>query len=466
MFLDETIRLAQSAAEQKFLFRKIGLPFDYASTSDDFPSKAFATAKEARSNLPNPSGLGGGFHFSCRNHALLFDAYLLRIESGIEGAGDEAILDRLIGGLIRLATVAPKNFLVGGLAPDGRGFYAHPLRENHAAWAFAVLRGLTTAAIAPESQEKFRSIVGKWMDRLKRDKFRLTAMDGKPVGGDLSVPGADNGPFLLALLLTAAKASGEDRDMQAYVQAAEENERVRLGEFAFPAEGGQSGGCPAERLRELVWRQAAWSLLRDFDPDPARREIARERMRGLALAAAPHVSLWREWDRELLELAPNFDWRGKRRAPLEESGYGFVLPESWKRVEGERHIENALLAAMVLLFAGDAALAEPFAEEMAACLGGVPWGELVTLSAVAPAVDVHARGAELGLWDGELYASRREMPSVDVSFAAKYLEPEYDAENPDKAGHTAPPPGSKAAQKEKAGGGGAAPHKRRRRKRK
>ncbi len=66
MFLDEAIRQAQAAAEQKFLFRKIGLPFDYASQPDDFPSKAFANAKEARSNLPNPDGLGSGFHFSCR----------------------------------------------------------------------------------------------------------------------------------------------------------------------------------------------------------------------------------------------------------------------------------------------------------------------------------------------------------------------------------------------------------------
>jgi hypothetical protein len=456
MFLDEAIRQAQAAVEQKFLFRKIGLPFDYASTADDFPSKAFATAKEARSNLPNPAGLGSGFHFSCRNHALLFDAYLLRVESGIEGAGDEAILDRLIGGLIRLATVAPKSFLVGGLAPDGRGFYALPRRENHAAWAFAAMRGLTTAAIAPESQEKFRSITGKWMDRIKRDKFRLSSIDGKPApAGDLSQPEADNGPFLLAMLLVAAKASGEERDLQFYAQTAEENERARLGEFT------PESGWTGDTLVDLLWRQAAWSVIRDLDPDAARQEIARGRMRALALAAAQHAAAWRAWDREPAALAPDFDWRKKPKVPLEESPYGFALPDAWRRIDNEKHVEHTITAALILLLPGDAALAEPFAEEIGACLRDIPWQDMLTLTALAPAVCVHARGVELNLWDKELYDSRRETPSADVSFAAKYLEPDYDERNPAKAGHLSPPPGSSGAAAPSS-----AQRKRRRRKKK
>ncbi len=459
MFLDEAIRQAQAAAEQKFLFRKIGLPFDYASQPDDFPSKAFANAKEARSNLPNPDGLGSGFHFSCRNHAVLFDAYLLRIEAGIEAPGDEAILDRLIGGLIRLATVAPKSFLVGGLAPDGRGFYALPRRENHAAWAFAVMRGLATAAIAPESQEKFRSIAGKWMERIRRDKFRLTAIDGKPApGGDLSQPDPDSGPFLSALLLVAAKASGDDRDLQLYAQTADENDRARFADFAPPE------GWSADNLPDLLWRQAAWALIRDFDPDEGRKERARARLRAHAAAAAPHVAAWRAWDRELLSLAPDFDWRKKAKVPLDQSPYGFALPEAWRRVENERSVETTLAAAYILLLAGDASLVEPFVEEIAACMGEIPWDGMLTLGALAPAIAVHARGVELGLWDRELYDSRRETASADVSFAAKYLEPDYDLENPAKAGHRGPPPGSK--KQEAVRGEAAGQKKRRRRKRK
>lgn len=460
MFLDDHIRQAQEAVEQKFLFRKIGLPFDYASSPDDFPSKAFANAKEARSNQPNPSGLGAGYHFSCRNHSLLFDSYLLRLEAGIEGAGDEAILDRLIGGLIRLATVAPKSFLVGGLAPDGRGFYAQPRRENHVAWAFAVMRGLSTAAIAPESQEKFRSIAGKWIDRVKREKYRLMTVDGRPVpGGDMAQPEADSGPFLLAMLLTAAKASGEAKDYELYAAMAEEESRARLGSFSPENtwDGDMSG---------LLWRQAAWSIIAGHDPETERVEIAKQRLRENASAAAGHVGVWRGWDASLLETPVDLDWRKFPKVSLEDSPYGFTPPESWRRLAGEFPVEDALSAAYTVLLAGDAELLEPQAADMEECFATIPWASLMTLGAIAPVIGVHARGVEMGLWDKALYEALREGPSSEVSFAARYMEPDYDADNPDKAGHLGPPPGKKKAEGQSKGEPGPQGKKRRRRRRK
>ncbi len=447
VYLDAAARAAQAAVEQKFLFRKIGLPFDYSSSPDDFPSRAFANAKEARQNLPNPSGLGAGFHFTCRNHALLFDAYLLRLETGIEAPGDEAILDRLIGGLIRLATVAPKAFLVGGLAPDAHGFYGQSRRENHAAWAFAVMRGLFTAAIAPESQEKFRSIIGKWMDRIRRDKCRITGMDGKPIpGGDIAAPDPDAGPFLLAMQLTAAKASGDDKDRQAYEAMAEENARARMQAFATDAP-----------MAELLWRQAAWALVAEHDPAEDRRDLARARMREYAVIAARHVDDVKKWDPALADVRADLEWRKFPKAPLQNSPYGFVAPESWRRFEGEAWLESGLSAAYVMLLARDMPLLEDCAPVICDCLAGVEWGRLACLNPLARAVAVHARGAELGLWDAGLYESRRETPSSEVSIAAKYLEPDYDRENPDKAGHLSPP----APPQRPDGNGG----KRRRRKR-
>lgn len=462
MYLDETIRQVQAAVEQKFLFRKIGLPFDYASSPEDFPSKCFATAKEARSNLPNPTGLGAGFHFSCRNHALLFDSYLLRVESGIEGAGDEAILDRLIGGLIRLATVAPKSFLVGGLAPDGRGFYGQPKRENHAAWAFSCMRGLTTAAIAPESQEKFRSIAGKWMDRIRREKFRLNTVDGKASPrGDISQPEAENGSLLLAMVMTGAKASGEEKDWQQYIQLAEENNRARLG--SHTPEDGWSG-----RIPELLWRQAVLSVIADNDPEPERVELAKARMRENAAAALGRIGAWRAWDGGLIEEPVDLDWRKCNKVSQDESPYGFARPASWERIDREGAIEETLSAAYIVLMCGDAALMDGQAEEVAECLRTVPWGNLVSLAAMAPAVGVHVRGAEMGLWDEGLYDSRREAPSSETSFAAKYMEPDYDDENPDKGGHTDVPPGKRKAEQKAKGenGGGGGGHKKRRRRKK
>ncbi len=455
-FLDDAVRQALAAVEQKFLFRKIGLPFDYASSPDDFPSKAFANAKEARGNLPNPVGLGGGFHFSCRNHALLFDSYLLRVELGIEGPGDEAILDRLIGGLIRLATVAPKSFLVGGLAPDGRGFYGLPSLENHAAWAFAVLRGLATSAISPESQEKFRSIAGKWIDRVKREKFRLHTVDGKPVAaGDFSGADANSGPFLLAMLLAAARASGDEKDYELYGTMAEEEGRARF----LPLED-----CEIqEDMDAMLWRQAALSLLAGQDSDQTRAALARERLRANAQTASRRIVTWREWKAPADGLVLDLDWRKRPKVPPEESPLGFAPDESWAVIEGEHALSTALHAMYVMLLAGDAELLEPHAAEMEECLSSIPWNGLVSLNAVAPVAGVHARGVELGLWDKTLYESHRITPSSETSFSAKYLEPDYDTRNPDKAGHRSDPPGKR---KDDPAGKGEGGKKKRRRRRK
>ncbi len=435
-FLNDAVQRALAAVEQKFLFRKIGLPFDYASNPDDFPSKAFANAKEARNNLPNPTGLGGGYHYSCRNHALLFDSYLLRLEMGIEAPGDEAILDRLIGGLIRLATIAPKSFLVGGLAPDGRGFHAQPRLDNHVAWAFAVFRGLATSAISPESQEKFRSIAGKWIERVKREKFRLHTVDGKPVpDGDFSRPEPGTGPHLLAMLLTAARASGEGKDHELYAAMAEEEGRARLQPLR---------DCDIqEDMQSMLWRQAALALLAGNDPEPSRAALARGRLRDNAQTASRRIVTWREWTPPPAESALDLDWRKRPRVSPDESPLGFLPHESWALLEAERNLETALDAMYIMLLAADAEFVEPHAAEMEECLAGVPWEGLSGLNAVAPVAGVHARGLELGLWDKALYDSHRVTPSSETSFSAKYLEPDYDADNPDKAGHRSEPPGKR-----------------------
>ncbi len=455
-FLDESVRQAQTAVEQKFLFRKLGLPFDYASPPEEFPAKTFATAKEARGNIPNPQGLGSGFFYSCRNHALLFDAYLLRIELGIEAGSDEQIFDRLIGGLIRIATVAPKSFLVGGLAPDGHGFYSWTGWENHVAWAFAVTRGLKTAAIAPESQEKFHSIAGKWMDRLRRDKFILTGIDAKALpDGDLTVADKKIGPAYLAILLTAALASGDEKDLETYETAAEVESRLRL-------QAG-NGDFQADDMPELLWRQAAYSIIAEYDVNSERAALARDRLRENAAAAERHVASWRNWDPALADIVIDWDWRKCPKAdPAVSNGYGFVAPESWRRLENEKILENALDAMCVMHLAGDPGLIEYSVPEMEECLAATPWDKLATLNALAPAIVVHARGVDKDLWDRELFEARRDFQFAEESLAGKYLEPDYDKDHPDQAGHAAAPPGK---QQQAPAGKGDGKRRRRRRRR-
>ncbi len=433
-FLDEAIRQAQSAIEHKFLFRKLGLPYDYASPPDEFPSKAFATAKEARSKLPNPAGLGAGYHFSCRNHALLFDAYLLRIELGIESGADEQILDRLIGGLIRIATVAPKSFLISGLAADGRGFYAWTSWQNHAAWAFAAGRGLTTAAISPESQEKFRSIVGKWLDRVKRDEFAVKSIDGKIMeNGDLTVLNAKIGPVFLAILLVGCLASGDIAEQEAYELKAEESARARLGK---PAD--------TDDIDALLWRQAALALLAKHDFNPERAELAKQRMRENAHLAAKRIDSWKKWDQSLVDSEVNLDWRRfPKKDPADSAGLGFDPGTEWDRLKNETPLAESLTAMLIIFLAEEKASAESIAGMVEECLQTIQWEKLMTLRALSPAVSLHVRGAEMELWDKELFATRHNFQFAEESLAARYLEPEYDQEHPEQAGHSAPPPGKK-----------------------
>lgn len=445
--LDESMAAAWNAIDEKFLFRKLGLPYDFASNPDDFPSQAFATARDVRGGLPNPQGEGSGLACMCRNHSLVFDASLLRVELGINTDADTQRLDRLIGGLIRLATVAPKGFLVGGLTADGRGFYAQPQTDNHAAWAWSAWRGMSTAAIAPESQEKFHSIAQKWFARARREEFHLKTVDGKPA------PHADldeAGPLLPAMFRVAAWASGSEQDMEEYAAKADENGRARL------APGPDA--CAAADLGPLLWRQACLTLLAESDPDKDRQAAARAAMRAAALAAAPHVCLWRQWDKSLIDTPVDLDWRGR---PTADTPLGFAPHESWQRLINERTPAAALQAMLVVLLSADRELANAHAEEMAQALTEIDWGAFVSLEPLAAAVAVHAHGADMGLWEAPLCPGMLGPDPAATTLVAKYMTPEYDELNPDKAGHTEPPPAKNHAGEQ---GSHGKRHRRKRRK--
>lgn len=457
-FLDSRVRAAQSVIEQRFFFRKLGLPFDYASQPGDFPSRFFANAREARQAVPNSQGFGAGFAMSCLNHSLLFDGYLLRLELGFGTESDEQILDRLIGGLIRLTTVTPRSFLVRGLTADGRGFYGTTAWECHAAWAFSVSRGVATAAIVMESQEKFKSIAKKWIERLERDKFQLTTVDGKvPSAVADTSPGSFFGvipPALLAAASRAAEDGGRWLEKCREMLAESEGSRLR-----------QPANCP-DGSNPWLWRQVALSVLAENCPDPEIKPAIDSMRRQAALAVVPRLAKWREWRNESLEKQIDLDWRKFPEAELagqpSEFSPGFKLPESWAVLESEATTVRVSLEAMLtILLAGDKELAEAHAPEMVDCLNSVAWEAMRSMSSLAPLPAIHARGMELGLWDAELAASQRMSPAEEISFAAKYLEPDYDAKNPAQAGHSAPPPGKRREEDHNNGKGG----KRRRRRR-
>lgn len=461
--VDDRVRLIQETLQRHFIFRKLGLCYDYASSPEEFPRKTLPTSREARAGKPNPGGLGTGMAECTSNGALIFDGYLLRLELGIAHPEEERIFDRLIGGLIRAATTAPKGAMVRGLTPDGRGYYARCDWASHLFWAFSAWRASSTAAIAVESQAKVQNIASRWIQRLTRDAWKLPRVGEKEeTGPGLDALDSHAGPQFLACIQVAAAITEEQEKWQAlYAEKVAEGEGARIA--ASPA---ASAGTVAD-LKPLLQRQLAYHILHALEADEARKTLFAARLAETAQAAVPFIERYKDLKPPILEETPDLAWRslsadgpGVKLGSDEEA---FNLPVGWRRILHEAETVGAsMLAAEILLLGGSAELAQPHAATMTECFQGVPWEQLWFASALAPAIGVHARGVEMGLWDEALLAPK--MTGVNLVSVAQYLSPEYDEQHPAIAGHTQPPP-SKQKQ-EKSGSRNRSRGRRRRRKRK
>lgn len=451
---DDRVPALLAVLESGFVFRKLGICYDLRSEPEAFPRPTLPQANETRAGKPDWTGRIGGLADCARNHGLLFDGYLLRVESGWSGGEEERIFDRLIGGLIRLATVGPKNYLIRGLTPDGRGFPGRTDADSHLYWAWAALRAHGTAAIALESQQKVANIAAKWMRRLKKDGFAIPPVHGSgPADEHLTVLDGESGPKLLALVAVALAITGAGEWATLLASLATENEGARLA--PPPAE------LPIERLLAL---QVALHLLTQADPEKERRRVAREHMHAIAAAAEPHLDAFAGLDEAILGETPDLDWRSLPAG--EEDGAGPVVPESWRRLEHERETAGrAVAAALCQLLVGEKRVAEPHAPVMARMLSETPWERLWSASALAPMLSVHGRGAEMGLWDERLQTydpGGVAMPSL----VARFLEDDYDDNHPEQAGHTeSRKKPTQPAPDERGGDEGGGNKKRRRRRR-
>jgi len=443
--LTDRVRAIQQNLEQRFIFRKLGICYDYACDPEEFPRRTLPSAKEAREGRPNAAGLGTGMADCARNGGLIFDGYLLRLELGIAQADEERIFDRLIGGLIRIATTAPKGYLVRGLTPDGRGFYSQSNLDAHLFWAFSVWRGVRTAAIAQESQGKMRNIASRWIARLKQDQFRIPPLEGKGAGVDLKSLTWESSPALLALLRVASIATGEAQWQEAYTALAAEADGARLS-WTLPS--------PAPDTTQLLSLQIALHILAAEESDEARRESLRQTMRAVAEAATPSLDRFCECKDPILAETPDLDWRKVSaedlRAPAEGASEAAMrLPIAWRRLRHEAETFRASLeAALIVLLAADRDLAEAHADRMLAGFTHAPWEALWLAGSLAPALSVHARGLEMGLWDAELAARTFVAPSMD-NLVAPYLTPEFDDTHPQAAGHTDIPPRKRKKEEER-----------------
>ncbi len=435
--LEEKIREIMGLLEQKYIYRKLGVCYDYASPPDEFPRKTLPTAAEARAGKPNAAGLGTGMADSTRNHALIFDGYLLRLELGIGDSEQERIFDRLIGGLIRIATAAPKGFLVRGLTPDGRGFYAQSSLEAHLFWAFAAWRAWRTAAIAQESQGKIQNIVSRWLSRLQQDRYCIRPLGGGQVPGiELTARDTMSGTVLLALLAMGGDITGQAKWREQYLQMFEADGCARLGWNLAESEVSP---------RVLLALQTALHVILQLDDDEGRSGLVREKMRLLASCAAGFVDRYSGCKEQILSENPDLDWRSLKGDEDSVSmpvfaGKAFSIPLTWRRLLHEAEtVQAAADAALVLLLTGDRELVEMHADEIRGCILRVPWDKLWLAGALAPVPAVHARGVELGLWEEELLQREFVLANMD-NLVAAYLEDDFDDQNPSRAGHTEAPP--------------------------
>ncbi len=437
--LNDRIQLVHNVLVDHFIFRKLGICYDYRSSPEDFPRKTLPTADEARDHRPNHAGLGAGMAECTRNSALLFDGYLLRIELGLADPNEERIFDRLIGGLIRIASAAPKGYLVRGLTPDGNGFYGSSSLEAHLFWAFSAWRGFQTAAIAMESQAKIQNIASRWMGRLEQDDFsiRFLAANGPDI--DLTLKNWEHGPVFLALLAAARAVTGEKRWQDRYEACAAERERL---DWTLPAD--------LEKTGPLLRVQLALHMLAAIETEAERLTLIRARLRDVAEHASRFLDRFTNRKDPILEETPDLDWRALEQGQLAvapgETEH-LHLPSPWRRIPHEAEsICPSLEAGLALLLAGDKELAESHAEILTRCLAEVPWDKLWFANALAPALSLHARGAELGLWDEDLLqGSDKEVEKK--SLVAPYLADDFDDKHPERAGHTeAPKPRDKPSR--------------------
>lgn len=394
------------------------------------PSPTLPHAKDFHPPLPNAYGLGSGMADCTLNNALLSDAYATRLEIGCGTPDDDRIFDRLIGGIIRLATIAPRNTVIRGLAPDGKSFYPRSGMEPVLYWAYAAWRTSLTPTVAFESQGKIRNICQHWMENLEQNQFLILNRDE-----DLNAPGWASSLVKPALLGVAYALTGVEKWKE---------QALALLNLAEAAPEKIPGG--ATRAEALFNRQLALRLLLETlgsprpekfthnpekpaeepaEPTPLARDIAAA-MNGIARAAAGEISAFKDFPPAALEETPTLDW-----TEIKEDG---VIP--WPRlVQENAKIAAPALAALAALWAPDLETARAAAEDTKALLLAIPWEKLWLGRALTATALLHAQGVTRGLWDEDL---REFTPSFDgsASLVERFLDPAYDRENAEKAGHS------------------------------
>ena len=414
--LQFALRMADAAnhLEHNFVFRKLGVVYDYAAPKGQFPSPVLPALKDVREKIPNAAGLGTGMGDSARLTCILFDAYATRLELGLARPEEDRIVDRLTGGLIRIGTTAPDGRLVRGIAPDGRTHYPTVSASVLTWYAHALWRAVRSSVVAAESQTKLKDITGKWMGSLANAQYAYAGLAKD--AGTLLFPADDEsatawlaGIRSLHLVCIAAVATGEARWS---------GER----DLAIDREGQHLSASLPEALTSTSDLLDCAVILADLSPMNLptilaegivrlRRAVA-ERL--LASYAAPTLAPLA--DGETID----FEWRGKlETGGVSEEEIRTRIHTCWPRLAEEDAVTDAAEAALAIFLSADKDCIERLAPRCEALFEETPWTSMTCARALPAALYAHALGHESGLWD-PISFEKVELPPIGQRFSTEF----------------------------------------------
>ncbi len=404
--LKETIDCILQKLASEFVYRKLGICYDYPTFDNSFPLKSLPKADEVCNSIPDSSGRTTGMYNCTLNNALLFDGLADRFEIGFGSEQDDLILDRLIGGTIRLGTVAPKNVIVRGLTGDGRYFYPDTDLETALLWAFTAWRTVNTTTVAIDSQQKIINISSRWINKLNSREYQTSEESSTT---DLS---RLKDRILLSGILAVCSAI-VDHD-------AWHKEFSRI----FPNTIEISEDTP---LRDLLVIQISLYLINIISADDTKvTDTIRPVMSNIAVLAEKYLGNYKNLDPELLATEFDSDWR--------EFNSAAPLPALQRITNEEETVTASIQSMQIIMYSNDTAVITKNKELMITAIQEIPWEKLVLATSLTPLAAIHAKGVELKLWDEKLNEFAISF-AADDSLVAEFLTPDYDDKHQEKAGH-------------------------------
>ena len=405
---NETLKKLSS----EFVYRKLGLCYDYPTKDGVFPLKTLPRADEVCNDKPSPNGKNTGMYDCILNNALLFTGLASRFEIGFASQLDEIIFDRLIGGTIRLGTVAPKNVIIRGLTADGRYFYSESTLDTALLWIFTTWRTVSTTAVSIESQQKLINITSRWINKVSSQNYKIKE-DSEPINFDDTL----NKIKFSAILAICAKILNNESWKKLFYEKF-------CGEFSLP-----KSIC----ISELLNIQTALNTITEiFSDDSKITAITLPLMQKVAQKAIPAINKYKELKTELFDIEFNSDWRNfstdsNSQTPVQQ------------RINNENEsITLATQAMLILLYSKATTLIQDNKSCLIEAIKSIPWNQLILASSLTPLAEIHAKGVEYKLWDEVLFEYNISF-EAEASLVAEFLEQDYDKKHEDKAGHINPP---------------------------